>query len=313
MTRLVPHASHWGSYRAVVDGDRLVGVEPHPDDPDPSPLLANVADTVRSPARVAAPTVRRGWWEDGPGPDERRGADEWLEVGWDEVLDRLAVDLGRVVAVHGPASLYAGSYGWASAGRFHHAQSQLRRFTGLLGGATVSLGTYSTGAAERILPHVVGSAEELWRGATSWSVVARHTDLLVAFGGLPAKNSFVSPGGVTRHVVRSHLAQAAARGMRIVYFSPLADDVAADLGAEWHALRPGTDVAVMLGLAHTLIVEGRADLDFCARYCVGTDRLVAYVLGSADGIPKTPEWAEGLSEIPASTIRALARAMAGTR
>ncbi len=307
------HASHWGNYSVEVAEGSVGAITAHPDDGEPSPLLANVADTVRSPARVLHPTVRRGWWERGPGPDSRRGNDEWLEVGWDAVNDRLASELGRVVDRHGHRAIYAGSYGWASAGRFHHAQSQLRRFMGLIGGATVSVGTYSTGAAERILPHVIGAGDEVWRGATAWPVIAEHTELMVAFGGLPAKNSFVSPGGVTRHTVGAQLRRATARGMDLVVFSPIADDVADDLGARRHALRPGTDVAVMLALAHVLLSEGLADLDFCDRYCFGTERFVAYVLGHEDGVAKTPEWAEALSEVPAGDLRGLARAMAAQR
>jgi biotin/methionine sulfoxide reductase len=313
VVRTFSHASHWGSYSVEVVDGQVTAVTPHPEDTDPSPLLANVAGTVRSPARVLHPTVRRGWWDDGAGPDHRRGADEWLEVSWEVVSDRLAAELRRVIDHHGHQAIYAGSYGWASAGRFHHAQSQLRRFTGLLGGATVSIGSYSTGAAERILPHVLGSAEELWQGATAWPVIAEHTEMMVAFGGLPAKNSFVSPGGLTRHTVSSYLRQAVGRGMRIVVFSPLRDDVAAELGARWHALRPGTDVAVMLALAHVLVRDGLADLEFCDRYCVGTDRLISYILGEDDGVAKTPRWAAALSEVPADSIETLAREMAARR
>lgn len=313
MGKRATHSSHWGSYTVTVSSHgRVLGVDPHPDDPDPSPLLGNIPDGA-SNARVLRPAVRRGWWEHGPGPDPRRGADTWLEVGWDEVLDRVAAELGRVGAEAGPDAVYAGSYGWASAGRFHHAQSQLRRFMSGVGGATVSVGTYSTGAAERILPHVVGSDELVWRRATSWSVIAEHTDLLVAFGGLPPKNAFVSPGGLVAHRVGDHLRRAVARGMRIELFSPLADDVARAHGAAWHPLRPATDVAVMLALAHVLLSDGLADLAFCQRYCVGTDRLVAYVRGDTDGVAKTPAWAEGIAGLPAATLVELARRMAAGR
>ncbi len=313
MTRTVRHGSHWGSFSVEVDEGLVTGVVAHPDDTDPSPLLANVADTARSPSRVLRPTVRRGWWERRPGSGASRGADEWLEVSWEEALERVGAQLRRVVDIHGHAAVYAGSYGWASAGRFHHSQSHLRRFTGLLGGATVSVGTYSTGAAERILPHVIGMAEEVWRGATAWPVIAAHTDTLVAFGGVPAKNAFVSPGGVTDHGVGGHLRRAVGRGMDLDLFSPLCDDAPAALGARWHPLRPGTDVAVMLGLAHVLVSEGLADLDYCARYCHGTERLVDYVIGRADGVPKTPAWAERISEVPAGDMADLARRMAAGR
>jgi biotin/methionine sulfoxide reductase len=304
--RTATHTSHWGAYTAQVEGGRLVGVTPRDDDPLPSGLLGNIVDG-NARGRVTRPLARRGWLEDGPGPDDRRGADEWVALSWEEALDRTARELRRVLDAHGNEAIYAGSYGWASAGRFHHAQSQLRRFYGLLGGATTSEGTYSNGAAEVTLRHVVGSAEEVWRGATSWEVIGRETELLVAFGGLPAKNLSVVPGGVTRHEIAGHLAAGARRGMRIVLVSPVDDDVHPDLHTERLRVRPATDVAVMLALCHVLVEEGLHDRAFLHRYCAGADRFLATL---AD---RTPEWAQELAGVPAATLRDLARRMAARR
>src|SRR5260370_28753291 len=66
----------------------------------------------------------------------------------------------------------------------------------------------------------------------------------------------------------------------------------------------------MLALAHTLITERLHDTAFLDRYCVGFERFERYVLGEDDGQPKTPEWAEQISEVPAEAIRTLARRMA---
>src|SRR5687767_5189687 len=125
--RTLPHLSHWGAFSVTVDDDRIVGIDPHPDDPAPPKLLDNFIDGIRHEARVQRPSVRRGWLEHGPGPDDRRGADDFVEVDWPEVLDLLSGELRRVVDEHGNESIYGGSYGWASAGRFHHAQSQVHR------------------------------------------------------------------------------------------------------------------------------------------------------------------------------------------
>ncbi len=285
---------------------RLVGVTPREDDPLPSELLGNIVAGNRS-ARVTQPMVRRGWLEHGPGADPRRGADEWVALSWADALDRTAGELARVLRDHGNEAVYAGSYGWASAGRFHHPQSQLRRFYGLLGGATTSEGTYSNGAAEVLLRHVVGNADEVWRGATSWEVIARETELFVAFGGLPAKNLSVVPGGVTRHTVGEHLAAGARRGMQLVLVSPIDDGVHAGLDPERLRLVPGTDTAVMLALCHILVEEELHDRAFLDRWCAGADRFLA----TLDG--RTPEWAEGISGVPAATLRALARRMASRR
>ena len=299
-------ASHWGAYTARVHDDELVAIDPHPDDPRPSPLLGNIV-SANGRARVAHPTVRRGWLEHGPRPDPRRGSDAWVTVSWEEALDRTAEVLGRVIADHGNAAVYAGSYGWASAGRFNHAQSQLRRFYGLLGGATTSEGTYSNAAADVTLRHVVGSADEVWRAATSWDVIARETDLLVAFGGLPVKNLSVVPGGVKRHMIGEHLAAGARRGMQAVLLSPIDDDVHDGLQPQRIRLRPATDTAVMLALCHVLVAEDLHDRAFLDRCCAGVDTFLATLTD------RTPEWVEGISGVPASTVRDLARRMAAGR
>jgi biotin/methionine sulfoxide reductase len=314
MTReLVPHSSHWGAFEAEVADGTVVAIRPYRNDPDPSPLLGNIVDSLRHPARVTQPMIRAGWLDRGPGADSRRGAEPFVPVSWPIAVNLLAAELRRVYAETGGAGVYGGSYGWSSAGRFHHAQSQLHRFLNCLGGYVRGEHSYSNGAQSVIMPHVVGSMREFLDRATAWSVLERHTELFVCFGGIPLKNTMVSPGGASRHPARDHLRAARARGAEFVLVSPLRGDLPEFVGAEWLPIVPGSDVAVMLALAHALIAEGLHDREFLQRYCVGFDRFESYVLGTTDGCPKTPEWAAGLSEIPASAIRALARRMASKR
>src|SRR4051812_20265602 len=196
-----------------------------------------------------------------------------------------------------------------SAGRFHHAQSQLHRFLNMIGGYTASVNSYSLGASEVILPHVVGTAAEVLRRATTWKAILEHTELVVAFGGMNVKNAWVSPGGVTRHTLPPSLEEAGRRGLQFELFSPLRSDLPEHVHATWHPVVPGTDTAVMLALAHVLVTEGRHDMEFLDRYTVGADRLIAYVRGEEDGVAKTPEWASEVTGIAAATIRDLARRM----
>jgi biotin/methionine sulfoxide reductase len=306
------HSSHWGAFRVTVRQGEIDGVLPlH--DPDPSPLLANLPGSLRHAARIERPVARRGWLERGPGPTHERGSDSFVAIPWDEALDRAARELQRVVAEHGNRAIFGGSYGWASAGIFHNSQGQLHRFLNLIGGFTSHRNSYSIGASLVVLPHLVGSAGAVFRKATPWTVIEKHTELLVAFGGLPLKNTFVAPGGMARHGLREHLVKARSRGMQIAHFSPLRDDVVAEAQARWYPVVPLGDVAVMLGLAHVLISEGLHDATFLERHCHGAKRFTAYVLGENDGIAKTPEWAEQRSGIAAAELRSLAREMASKR
>ena len=102
-------------------------------------------------------------------------------------------------------------------------------------------------------------------------------------------------------------------GVEFVNISPIRNDVIEMIEPEWIAPRPNTDSAIMLALAHTLFTEGLHDTDFLDEYCVGFDKFLPYLLGDTDGQPKSAEWALGISEVPAETIRTLARRMAGSR
>ena len=309
----VSHSSHWGAFEAEVADGTVVAIRPYGRDPDPSPLLGNIVDSLRHRARIAQPMIRAGWFDRGPGADARRGAEPFVPVSWTTAIDLLARELRRVYDQYGGAGVYGGSYGWSSAGRFHHAQSQLHRFLNCLGGYVRGEHSYSNGAQSVIMPRVVGSMREFLDRATAWSVLERHTELFVCFGGIPIKNTMVSPGGASRHPARDHLRAARARRAEFVLVSPLRDDLPGFVSAEWLSIVPGSDVAVMLALAYTLVDEGLHDRAFLERYSVGFDRFERYLLGAADGCPKTPAWAERLSEIPAATIRALARRMAAKR
>ncbi|HEV2236316.1 MAG TPA: molybdopterin-dependent oxidoreductase, partial [Ktedonobacterales bacterium] len=304
------HSSHWGVFEAEVADGQVIAVHPYPRDPDPSPILKNIPGSLRHPTRVTQPMVRAGWLDRGPGPDNHRSAEPFVPVSWGTATELLATELRRVRDQHGPRAIYGGSYGWASAGRFHHAQSQIHRFLNGLGGYTYSVHSYSMGAAEVIYPHLFGDFWHMLLHGTAWSTIVEQAELFVCFGGLPLKNTAVKPGGISRHRVSDHLRRAAERGVEFVLFSPLRDDLPDFVRAEWHAPLPGTDVAVMLAMAHTLITERLHDAAFLDRYCVGFDRFARYVLGQEDGQPKSPEWAAGISDMPAEAIRALAQRMA---
>jgi biotin/methionine sulfoxide reductase len=69
----------------------------------------------------------------------------------------------------------------------------------------------------------------------------------------------------------------------------------------------------MLGLAHTLLSENLYDRAFLDTYTVGFEELRDYIMGATDGIPKDAHWAAAITQIPAATLRALARRMAAVR
>jgi biotin/methionine sulfoxide reductase len=305
MTEIKPHASHWGYFDAVVEGGRVTGVRPFGPDPFPGSLIQAVPDVVHAACRIDRPYIRRGWLE-GRRRGHLRGGDPFVPVPWDEVTRILAEETSRIRAEHGATSIFGGSYGWSSAGRYHHAKTQLQRFLGLGGGFTSSVNAYSYAAAQALVPHVLGTNEVLLGRVTDWAAIARHARLMLCFGGLAAKNGMVASGGQGRHEYMPLMRQAAAAGVRFVNVSPFRGDTEAEIGAEWIPIRPGTDTALLLAMAHVLVEEGREDRSFLATHCTGWERLRAYILGEADGQAKTPGWAAPITGIPEGTIRRLA-------
>jgi biotin/methionine sulfoxide reductase len=122
--------------------------------------------------------IRKGWLEKGPRVgDNARGAEPFVSVPWDEALDIVAGELRRVKEKHGNEGIFAGSYGWASAGRFHHAQSQLRRFFNMWGGHAYSVNSYSTAAGDVILTRIMGGFRRFYGQMHSWDQIAQDSEL----------------------------------------------------------------------------------------------------------------------------------------
>ena len=304
-----PHSSHWGAFTAAWRDGELV-VRPHAADPDPNRILQNFPQALRHEARIARPMIRRGWLEDGPGADPRRGRDDYVAVSWDRALDLVARELARTA----PERIFGGSYGWSSAGRFHHAQSQVHRFLNtVLGGYVRSVNSYSAGASGVILPHVLGPMEAISRRNVTWEQVAERSEVVLAFGGMALKNSMVAGGGISRHVERGAMQAAAERGCEFICISPLRDDLPAEAQAEWQPVTPNTDTALMLALMHTLVAAGLHDCAFLDRYTTGWPVLEAYLLGREDGQPKDAAWAAPITGIAANRIVALAHRLPGRR
>jgi biotin/methionine sulfoxide reductase len=311
--RLVPNHSHFGAFLAEVSDGRVVGIKPFAHDPDPSPLLNAIPAAVHSATRIAQPMVREGWLAQGAGHRAGRGREPFVPVSWERALDLVAGELDRVKRDHGHSAIMGGSQGWASAGIFHEARMQVRRFLASFGGFVDQASNYSFGAALTFLPHVLGSAQAVTGPLTSWSSIVRHGRLVVLFGGANPKNMQVAKGGCGVHAVGGWMQELGRAGVEVVNVSPIRDDGPQAAAATWIPIRPNTDTAMLLALVHTLVVEGLHDEAFLSRHCVGFERVRPYLMGESDGQPKDAAWASAITGVPADTIRALARRMAATR
>ncbi|HEX7872353.1 MAG TPA: molybdopterin guanine dinucleotide-containing S/N-oxide reductase [Sphingobium sp.] len=308
-------AAHWGVYEVEqTAGNALPTLRSLSSDPDPNPIGLDQFDPSVTALRVKRPAIRESWLDHGPGKTgKRRGEERFVEVDWDTALDLAAGEIERVRRDHGNEAIFGGSYGWSSAGRFHHAQSHVHRFYNMMGGYVRSVDSYSLGAGRVLMPHIVANMDESNASHSSWEVLEAHCDLFVTFGGVPLKNTRVSSSGAGRHRARDGMRRLRESGTRIVNVSPVGDNCGDNDASEWIAIRPNTDTAMMMALAWVVYHDPRFDRAFVDRYTVGFDRFIPYLTGAADGVAKTPQWAAPITGVAAERIEALAREMLGKR
>lgn len=269
-------------------------------------LQSAVRDQVHSNTRVRFPMVRKGFLASPENPQGIRGQDEFVRVSWDEALDLIHQQHKRIREAYGPASIFAGSYGWRSNGVLHKASTLLQRYMALAGGYTGHLGDYSTGAAQAIMPYVVGGSE-VYQQQTSWPLVLEHSDVVVLWSANPL-NTLKIAWNASDEQGLSYFSALRDSGKKLICIDPMRSETVDFFGdkMEWVAPHMGTYVALMLGIAHTLVENGWHDEAFLTRCTTGYAVFASYLLGESDGIAKNAEWAAEICGVNAAKIRELA-------
>lgn len=301
--------THWGAFDVTSSNGVVTDVAALAGDPDPSSITGPIANSAIN--RVRSPAVRASWLSDGVFANPSgRGIEPMIDVDWTTALDLAATALDRVRSERGNAAIFGGSYGWGSAGRFHHPQSQLKRFLNTIGGFTNGVGTYSHGAAEVVVPATTGVSfgDYLRRCAPPPDFVAATTEAFISLGGFPAHNTAMTSGGEAEHWYRPTLRKAASRGCRFVTVSPTLGKFDKELGSEWLPIRPGTDAALLLALTFHMLDN---DPTHFAETAVG--HYVSYLNGDADGIPKNADWAAEICGLAVHKILELVELLCNRR
>ncbi len=263
---------------------------------------------INHPDRLKYPMKRVG----------KRGEGKFERISWEEAYDAIASNLQRVVKEYGNEAVYINYSSGIVGGNITRSSpmaSLVARLMNCYGGFLGQYGTYSTAQIAYAMPYTYGS-----NMGNSTSDIA-NTRLVVMFGNNPAETR-MSGAGVTYH-----LEQARERSnARMIVIDPRYTDTAAGREDEWIPIRPGTDAALVAGIAWVLITENLVDQPFLDKYCVGYDEKTlpegapanghykAYILGQGDdGVAKTPEWAARITGIPSARIIKLAREIGSTK
>ena len=309
--------SHFGAIRAKVVGDRVIEVQPLEFDKHPTEMIKGIPGLIYSSSRIRYPMVRLDWYKNRHRSDTaQRGDNRFVRVGWDDAIDLFYQELERVQRDYGPWALHTAGVGWRSVGQMHSCGNHMVRAIGMHGHSVGTIGDYSTGAGQVILPYVLGSTEVYSQG-TSWDIILDQSKLIIFWANDPIKNLQVGWNTETHeaYAYYAQLKEKIARGdIQVICVDPVKNKTQNYLECMQQYVNPMTDVALMLAMAHTLVKEDLYDKEFLDTYALGFDRFVPYLEGkSEDNIEKTPEWAEAICGVPAERIRELSRMMAGNR
>ena len=277
-----------------------------------SPWTAAHRSTIYSPKRILTPLKRVDFDPKGARNIHNRGVSGYEPISWDEALDMVAEEIIRLHREVGPAAMLStpGSHHlWGNVGYRHSA---LLRFLGLVGCTYAEHNPDSWEGWHWGAVHMWGNSFRLGINEQYGLLedALKHTEMVVYWSADPEASGNGVYGAMEGTVRRRWLKEL---GVKSVVIDPYFNTTGGLLGDKWIAPRLGTDVAVGLAIAFTWLTEGTYDKEYIAGRTVGFDEWKDYVLGETDGVPKTPEWAERESTVPAREIRALAREWAAKK
>jgi thiosulfate reductase/polysulfide reductase chain A len=208
---------------------------------------------------------------------------KWVRITWDEALDITAKKFNEIKQKYGPQAI-------VFVMRPNDFAARLANAIGTPNYITHMNTCYST--------HAV-----VWKATVTgtdrpWSYDIENAKYILSFG-------WDGPGKA-KNMQSQHFINAKTNGARIVVLDPR-QSITAALANEWIPIKPGTDLAFALAMINVIVNEELYDKEFVSKYCSGFDKLKSFIQ------EYTPEWAEKITEVPASTIRRIAREFATTR
>jgi cysteine desulfurase NifS len=264
-----------------------------PDDSSPFGMICRLGELSReivySKDRLLYPMRRKG----------PKGTYEFERISWDQAYEIIVAKLHAIKAESGPeaTAIYtgSGSFELALCDMFQPAGVAVSSASSVLfpfgSPNTLGVGALCYVSFAMIAPHVTMGGMAI----TMFSDI-ENAQLIVIWGKNPAAHC--PPYDFVK------IQQAHKRGAKIVVIDPRKTTMAKYPHAEWIPIRPGTDGALALGMCNYLIEEELYDEAFVKNWTVGFDDFARYVQHYR------PEVVEGITGVPAETVRSLARRMA---
>lgn len=310
------HASHYGPFEAIVKDGKFVGVQPMYElDARPTEMLMyGMLDRTYDKTRVLYPMVRKSYlenWDKDERHVELRGKEPFVRVDWDTALRLTSKAIVDTIAKHGNEALFSSSYGgWAHAGIMKPNVLQ-GRFFNIIGGSSMTAGDYSAGASQISLPRIIGDME-VYSAQTAWEQIRDNTEVFVFVACDPVKNNRIDYA-VGDHQMQAHWEEIRDAGCKFISINPQKTGSDEVLGSEWIKIVPNTDTALFLAMSYVVVKAGKIDKKFLKSHTVGSDKVIAHILGKDGTEPKTPEWASKYTGIAPEKIVELANLLADKR
>ncbi len=235
-----------------------------------------------------------------------------MQVSWDTALGLTAKAILDTIEKYGNEGCFSSSYGgWSHAGIFRPNVLQ-GRFFNLLGGSSVTTGDYSAGAGQILLPMVIGDMEVYSPRDRLGAAARQHRAGRCSSAATPTRTTALSTRCATTSMYSGWDAIKQA-GCQFISINPQVTTTDEKMGSEWVRIVPNTDTALFMAMGYHLLSQNKHNQAFIDKYTVGFDKYRAHLEGKDGSAPKTPEWAEKITGIPAAKIRALAEPMASKR
>jgi len=273
----------------------------------------NIAERMRiySENRIKYPMKRKNFDPNGERHPELRGKDEYERISWEEALDLVAGEITRIQGTYGKAAVTAYVSSHHNYGLLSYKMGPMPRFYNILGYTQLLDNPDSWEGWHWGSMHTWGWH---WRFGQSdcndmLTEALKHTEQVVYWSVDPNTTAGGYAGQETV-IWRQWLRELGIPG---IFIDPYCNSTASHMADKWLAPRPGTDAALAEAVAYQWIIDDTYDHWFIENRTVHFDEWKAYLLGETDGIPKSPEWAAGICDIPAHTIKALARVWASKK
>jgi molybdopterin guanine dinucleotide-containing S/N-oxide reductase-like protein len=242
---------------------------------------------------------------------ENRGKSGYERISWDEALNIVTREIKRIKGTYGTEAVTAITSSHHNWGYVGYRFGAFERFFNALGHTFIFHNPDSWEGFHWGAPHVYGFYWNLGCPEQSdlLTDALKNTEMIVYWSNDP-DSTHGGYCGQESNIWRLWLREL---GIKQIFIDPFCNYTASILGDKWIAPRVGTDSAMALAIAYIWMKEASYDKNYIASRSVGFEEFQEYVLGKSDGIPKTPEWAEGITDVPAKTIAALAREWASKR